>query len=59
MQIFMMGATGYIGGAVAMELRRHGHGVTALVRPASKARHLRDLEIVVLAGDLESRLPRG
>jgi nucleoside-diphosphate-sugar epimerase len=48
----MTGATGYIGGAVATELRRHGHGVTALVRPASEGRHLRDLE--VHAGALES-----
>jgi len=54
MRIFMTGATGYIGGAVATELRRHGHEVTALVRPASEVRHLRDLEVVVLAGDLES-----
>jgi len=50
----MTGATGYIGGAVASELRHHGHEVTALVRPESEARHLRDLGVVILAGDLDA-----
>ncbi|HJW96195.1 MAG TPA: NAD-dependent epimerase/dehydratase family protein [Thermoanaerobaculia bacterium] len=50
----MTGATGYIGGAVASELRHHGHEVAALVRPDSEARHLRDLGIVIMAGDLDS-----
>jgi len=50
----MTGATGYIGGAVASELRHHGHEVTALVRPESEARHLRDLGVVMLAGDLDA-----
>ena len=48
----MTGATGYIGGAVASELRHHGHEVAALVRPDSEARHLRDLGVVIVAGDL-------
>jgi len=50
----MTGATGYIGGAVATELRHHGHEVTALVRPESEARHLRDLGVIIVAGDLDS-----
>lgn len=50
----MTGATGYIGGAVASELRHHGLEVTALVRPESEARHLRDLGVVILAGDLNA-----
>lgn len=50
----MTGATGYIGGAVASELRHHGHEVTALVRPESEARHLRDLGVIIIAGDLDS-----
>lgn len=54
MRVFMTGATGYIGGAVAGELRHHGHEVTALVRPESEARHLRDLGVVILAGDLDA-----
>jgi len=52
MRIFMTGATGYIGGAVASELRRRGHEVTALVRPESEAKHLRDAGVVLVAGDL-------
>jgi len=54
MRVFMTGATGYIGGAVAAELRHHGHEVTALVRPESEARHLRDLGVVIVAGDVDS-----
>src|SRR6185369_15390556 len=54
MRVFMTGATDYIGGAVAAELRHHGHDVTALVRPESEARHLRDLGVVIVAGDVDS-----
>jgi nucleoside-diphosphate-sugar epimerase len=50
----MTGATGYIGGAVANELRHHGHEVTALVRPESESGHLRDRGVVIVAGDLDS-----
>src|SRR4029077_18952350 len=38
MQIFLTGATGYIGGAVLDALVRGGHDVTALVRNNEKAR---------------------
>ena len=54
MRVFITGATGYIGGAVATELRHHGHEVAALARPESETRHLRDLGVVIIAGDLES-----
>src|SRR6185369_11485722 len=54
MRVFMTGATGYIGGAVANELRHHGHEVTALVRPESESGHLRDRGVVIVAGDLDS-----
>jgi len=54
MRIFMTGATGYIGGAVASTLRHHGHDVTALVRPESESRRLRDLGVVILSGDLDA-----
>jgi nucleoside-diphosphate-sugar epimerase len=50
----MTGATGYIGGAVTTELRRHGHGSLHSFVLLPKPRHLRDLEVVVHAGDLES-----
>jgi nucleoside-diphosphate-sugar epimerase len=56
MRIFITGATGYIGNAVALNLRKHGHDVDALVRPESEARSLRDAGVVLIAGDL-SALP--
>ena len=54
MRVFMTGATGYVGGAIADALRERGHEVAALVRPDSEARHLRDRGVVILSGDLES-----
>src|SRR5438093_2618094 len=54
MRIFMTGATGYIGGAVALALRRDGHEVTAVVRPESDAGSLRDAGVVLVSGDLAS-----
>ena len=56
MRIFLTGATGYIGGAVAKALRKNDHNVHALVRPESEARFLRDIGVVLVAGDL-STLP--
>lgn len=54
MRVFITGATGYIGGAVAKALRAAGHEVTALVRPGSEAKDLRDEGVVLLSGTLES-----
>ncbi len=54
MRIFITGATGYIGGAVAAALRIRGHEVAALVRPDADSRRLRDLGVFLIAGDLES-----
>jgi len=54
MRIFMTGATGYIGGAVAPALRERGHDVAALVRPETDSKALRDLGVVIVAGDLAS-----
>jgi nucleoside-diphosphate-sugar epimerase len=54
MRIFMTGATGYIGGAVAAALRIRGHEVAALVRAEADAKRLRDLGVFLLAGELES-----
>lgn len=54
MRIFMTGATGYIGNAVALALRERGHEVAALVRPDSEAHGLRDRGVFILSGDLES-----
>ena len=54
MRVFMTGATGYIGSAVAPALRERGHEVAALVRPETDSKALRDLGVVVVAGDLAS-----
>ena len=52
MRLFLTGATGYIGSAVAPALRERGHDVTALVRPETDSKALRDLGVVIMAGDL-------
>jgi len=54
MRVFLTGATGYIGSAVASALRDRGHEITALVRPESEARNLREAGVVIVAGDLRS-----
>ena len=54
MRIFITGATGYIGGAVAAALRIRGHEVAALVRADADSRRLRDLGVFLLTGDLLS-----
>jgi len=52
MQIFVTGATGYIGFAVAAALRRAGHRVLGLARSEAKARRLTQHEIDPVIGDL-------
>lgn len=52
MNVFVTGATGYIGGAVAAVFRRAGHRVFGLVRSSEKARSLAREEIVPVLGDL-------
>lgn len=54
MRVFLTGATGYIGSSVARALRGAGHEVGALVRPDADTKALRELGVVVLAGELES-----
>ena len=54
MRVFITGATGYIGSAVAPALRERGHDVAALVRPETDSKALRDLGVVIVAGDLAS-----
>jgi nucleoside-diphosphate-sugar epimerase len=57
MNVFLTGGTGYIGSALAKALRARGHEITALVRPESDSKDLRDLGATIVAGDL-SALPR-
>jgi nucleoside-diphosphate-sugar epimerase len=54
MRVFMTGATGYLGGAIAAALCDRGHEVAALVRPESEARNLRDRGVVIVSGELAS-----
>lgn len=54
MRVFVTGATGYVGGAVAAALRRQGHEVAALVRPESDDGSLRNDGIFIVSGDLGS-----
>jgi nucleoside-diphosphate-sugar epimerase len=53
-RIFLTGATGYIGNAVALALRARDHEVTALVRASADSGQLRDRGVVLITGDLGS-----
>ena len=52
MEIFLTGATGYIGGVVAEALQRRGHRVTGLARSDEAARQLESRGIRPVPGDL-------
>lgn len=48
----MTGATGFVGGAVVNQLRHRGDDVVAVVRDPGRARHLSDLGVEVVRGDV-------
>ena len=52
MKVFVTGATGFIGGEVARQLRARGDGVACLVRSPAKAAKLSELGCELVAGDL-------
>ena len=52
MRVFLTGATGFIGGALARALRARGDEVTALVRSPGKTRGLIDLGVTLVSGDV-------
>lgn len=54
MKIFLTGATGYIGGALAEKLIQSGHTVTGLVRSEEKIPLLQARGIDAIAGTLDS-----
>lgn len=53
MKVFVTGAGGYIGGAVARRLRRAGHHVIGLVRTKEASQQLKELSIEPVRGSLE------
>ncbi len=53
-KILVTGATGFTGGALAIELRRRGHGVRALVRSGSATTRLERSGVDLVYGDLRS-----
>ncbi|WP_413809728.1 NAD-dependent epimerase/dehydratase family protein [Streptomyces sp. OE57] len=55
MDVFVIGATGFVGGAVARHLAAHGHQVTGLARTGPAASTLEAQGIVPLPGDLDAR----
>jgi nucleoside-diphosphate-sugar epimerase len=52
MKYFLTGATGFVGGRVARQLRSSGHDVTALVRDPAKATELWSLGVRLAKGDV-------
>jgi nucleoside-diphosphate-sugar epimerase len=52
MDVYLTGATGYIGGAIAEALQKAGHKVTGLARTPEKARLLEARGIRAVLGDL-------
>jgi nucleoside-diphosphate-sugar epimerase len=55
MRYFLTGATGFIGGKLARQLRQAGHHVVAIARDPAKARDLVELGVNVEAGDVTDK----
>lgn len=53
MNIFLTGATGYIGGSVAERLLREGHAITGLVRSESGAKEIQARGMRAVRGNLD------
>ncbi|MFE4823541.1 NAD-dependent epimerase/dehydratase family protein [Streptomyces sp. NPDC056704] len=57
MNIFIIGATGFVGGALARHLLAEGHKVTGLARTKDAAAALGSQGVIAVAGDLAERRP--
>jgi nucleoside-diphosphate-sugar epimerase len=55
MKYFVTGATGFIGGRLAKQLRDANHEVIALVRDPEKARHLAAIGVQLAEGDVTDK----
>lgn len=55
MKYFITGATGFIGGRIARQLRKAGHQVIALVRSSNKAGELKKLGVQLAEGDITQK----
>jgi dihydroflavonol-4-reductase len=53
MRYAITGATGFVGGELARQLREQGHEVVALVRDPTRAGALRDRGVELVTGDLD------
>ncbi len=55
MRYFLTGATGFIGGRVARQLREAGHAVTAIVRTPARGTDLTDVGVTLQRGDVTDK----
>jgi nucleoside-diphosphate-sugar epimerase len=55
MKYFLTGATGFLGGVLARQLREDGHDVHASIRSPQKASELRSLGVKLFTGDVTDK----
>src|SRR5512138_2972529 len=55
MKYFITGATGFLGGVLARQLREAGHEVNASIRDPGKANELQSLGVTLFKGDVTDK----